>query len=130
MKKLFSFFAVLMFIAVLVGCDGEPKECKHVWDNGKAIKEATCVDSGIATFKCSLCGVSEERTVGALGHDFSRESVLKKYLVPSEIAGGGETSTIRVAADVGSPELRPSYMIIHGMKVLSQRKPAALKRAS
>ena len=45
--------------------------CVHNWDAGTITTEPTCVETGIKTFTCSLCGETKTETVVALGHEYS-----------------------------------------------------------
>ena len=50
----------------------------HIWDNGTIIKEATCIESGIKTYTCTICNKTKTETVEALGHFFSNEWIIDK----------------------------------------------------
>ena len=41
-----------------------PKECEHVWDNGKVTTEPTCVAEGVMTYTCTVEGCGETKTEG------------------------------------------------------------------
>ncbi len=43
----------------------------HVWDNGSVTREATCSQSGIMTFACSMCDQTKEETIPATGNHTS-----------------------------------------------------------
>ena len=45
--------------------------CAHNWDAGTITTEPTCVETGIKTFTCSLCGETKTETIVALGHEYS-----------------------------------------------------------
>ena len=47
----------------------------HTWDeeNPEMIVEETCTTEGTDRYTCTMCKETEDRTVAALGHDFSEE---------------------------------------------------------
>lgn len=53
-------------------------DINHIWDNGTIIKEATCTESGIKTYTCTICNKTKTETVPALGHSFSKEWIIDK----------------------------------------------------
>lgn len=46
------------------------KQCKHIFDNGKVTKKATCKEAGIKTYTCSLCGETKTETIAKTGHTY------------------------------------------------------------
>lgn len=49
----------------------------HVYDAGKITTEPTCVDAGVKTFTCTICGESYTEAVSALGHSSDKGVVTK-----------------------------------------------------
>ena len=50
---------------------GETQECTtHSWNSGEITQTATCTESGIKTYTCTLCGVTTTEEVAAPGHHF------------------------------------------------------------
>ncbi len=45
----------------------------HTWDEGKDNPAATCTTPGKKVFTCTVCGVTTETAVPALGHDYKGE---------------------------------------------------------
>ena len=44
--------------------------CEHVWSEWTVTTEPTCIEEGIKTRTCQLCGEVEQAEVPALGHDY------------------------------------------------------------
>ena len=42
--------------------------CEHVWDSGEVSTPATCTETGVMTYTCTLCGETKEETIPATGH--------------------------------------------------------------
>ena len=40
--------------------------CEHIWNDGTVTKEPSCKESGIRTFTCSLCSITEMRAIPKL----------------------------------------------------------------
>lgn len=40
----------------------------HSWNSGAMTKEATCIDTGVKTYTCIVCGTTKTETIAALGH--------------------------------------------------------------
>ena len=79
MKKMFllSVAGVLSFI--LVGCG-----CEHEYDEGKITKEATCIEEGVKTFTCSLCGKEKTETIELAEHTYDNEKITKEATCTAE----------------------------------------------
>lgn len=50
----------------------------HTWDKGKETKKATCAESGITTYTCTVCSETKTETTAALGHSFSAWEVTEE----------------------------------------------------
>ena len=48
---------------------------EHVFEEGEALVEATCLLGGTMTYDCTFCGAKKTETLEPLGHDFSDSSV-------------------------------------------------------
>ena len=46
------------------------KACTHTWDAGTDTTPATCTDSGVKTFTCSVCNATKTETIPAKGHQW------------------------------------------------------------
>lgn len=53
-------------------------KCEHIWDAGEIIKNSNCTENGIIKYTCKICGQTQERSLPALGHDFSDQWVIDK----------------------------------------------------
>lgn len=42
----------------------------HSWNDGVITKSATCIDGGVKTYTCAVCGGTKTEQIAALGHDF------------------------------------------------------------
>ena len=42
--------------------------CEHVWDEGAVTTAPSCLEAGIMTYTCTLCGKTKTEEVAALGH--------------------------------------------------------------
>ncbi len=71
-------FAALTLTAGLTACDGAHLHSYGDWETVEG-REATCTESGLQMRRCTLpgCDEVEERTVPALGHDWSEGEVTK-----------------------------------------------------
>ena len=45
-----------------------PKTQNHTWDAGTVTTPATCTDSGVKTFTCSVCNATKTETIQSKGH--------------------------------------------------------------
>ena len=50
----------------------------HKWDSGKVTKEPTCMEEGVKTFECTVCGKTKTEKVEALGHDWNNDFTVDK----------------------------------------------------
>ena len=50
-------------------CDELLDKAEHTWDNGVITTDPTCLDIGIKTYTCTVCGQTKTEEVAALGHD-------------------------------------------------------------
>ncbi|MGM9524092.1 MAG: hypothetical protein ACI3VU_06740, partial [Faecousia sp.] len=61
---------------VLSFYDPSAAVCEHVWNAGEATPPATCVDAGIMTYTCTLCGVTKTEVIEATGvHTYGDDHV-------------------------------------------------------
>ncbi len=80
MKSLRKICAIAMAAAVLtlclsllVACGNKIKPCEeHTWQ--EVSNSATCTEGGVLNRKCTVCGISENVEVPALGHDWDMEN--------------------------------------------------------
>ena len=79
MKKLFAAVsaAVMLFGAVsgFTACGKEEDEHAHIWNEGEITLAATCTQTGVKTFLCTVEGCTEsyEESVEKIAHDFTGE---------------------------------------------------------
>ena len=45
--------------------------CSHSYDSGTVTTEATCLNTGVKTYTCSICGSTKTETIAALGHSYT-----------------------------------------------------------
>ena len=41
----------------------------HDWDSGEVTKDASCVEDGVMTYTCTICGATKTEPIPAIGHD-------------------------------------------------------------
>ncbi len=44
--------------------------CTHVWNDGEVAIDATCTESGVYAYTCTLCGAIVEEEIAPLGHSY------------------------------------------------------------
>lgn len=52
--------------------------CNHKWDNGVVTKKATCMETGVKTYTCSVCGDTKDETVKKVSHTYGEWTVTKE----------------------------------------------------
>lgn len=52
--------------------------CKHQWDEGEVVQEATCMAEGTKTYTCKLCGTTKNETILKLAHKYDEGQVTKE----------------------------------------------------
>ncbi len=73
MKQFFAILLVTLLLLGLCACgDAGANGCAHKYE-AAVTKEATCTESGEATYTCSDCGHSYTEQVDALGHNLADE---------------------------------------------------------
>ncbi len=55
----------------------EGPECAHKWGNGVVTKEASCTETGVKTFTCSVCGDTKTETIKKISHSYGEWTVTK-----------------------------------------------------
>lgn len=70
MTRKIKFIALIVccvcVLSLLVACDGEKEPCEvHSWNNGEITKTATCGDSAVKTFTCTVCGETKTERADA-----------------------------------------------------------------
>ncbi len=53
-------------------CNTLQKQESHAWDGGKVTKDATCKDTGIRTYTCSVCKGTKEEVIPVKEHTFGK----------------------------------------------------------
>lgn len=59
----------------------ETEPCKHVFDAGKVIKNATCKEEGTKSYTCTVCGEKKTESIPKAAHKFGTGVVTKKATV-------------------------------------------------
>ena len=50
----------------------------HKWNEGKITTQPTCMEEGVKTFECMVCGKTKTEKVSALGHDWNEDFTVDK----------------------------------------------------
>ena len=50
----------------------------HKWNEGKITTQPTCMEEGVKTFECMVCGKTKTEKVEALGHDWNNDFTVDK----------------------------------------------------
>ncbi|MDO4170698.1 MAG: Ig-like domain-containing protein [Lachnospiraceae bacterium] len=59
-----------------------PATGKHSWDNGTVTKTATCVTTGVKTYKCKVCGTTKKESIAKTNkHSYGAWTTTKKATV-------------------------------------------------
>ena len=86
MKRfLILFLCACLALFAFTACD-ENKECEHSWDSGTVTREATCGNTGVKEYTCTLCGKKKKETIPKLEHPASDQYMYndaEHWLVPS-----------------------------------------------
>lgn len=54
-----------------------PAQHTHTWNDGVVTTPATCTESGVKTYTCTVCGETKTETIAALGHVWGAYTVTK-----------------------------------------------------
>jgi len=73
-----------------------PGACEHVWDAGVVTKEPDCVNEGVKTYTCTVCGETKTEAIPALGHTWDAGVVTKE---PDCVNEGVKTYTCTVCGE-------------------------------
>lgn len=81
----FTMLAALLSLLLLLlpAAPAQGDECSHEWVLISAVP-ATCTESGVEVYRCSLCGAEKQVPVAALGHIWSYCVTLKKATCTEE----------------------------------------------
>lgn len=58
-------------------CHVKVSDCKHSFDEGAITKESTCIETGIKTYTCSICGYAYTETIEKAAHDWKETDRLE-----------------------------------------------------
>ena len=73
---------------------------KHTWDAGEITKQASCLEAGVKTFTCTVCGQTKTESIDALAHnytDLATKLNSDEKIVKLSSCSVGNEKTIRVA---------------------------------
>ena len=63
--------AVVSMTMCFTACgEEEVAEHDHVWNAGEVTTEPTCMEDGVKTYTCGVCGKEETEVIPALGHQY------------------------------------------------------------
>ena len=53
-----------------------PAQHTHTWNDGVVTTPATCTESGVKTYTCTVCNATKPEAIEALGHDWNETTVV------------------------------------------------------
>lgn len=59
------------------GSSTPPAQHTHTWNDGVVTTPATCTESGVKTYTCTVCGETKTEAIAALGHVWGAYTVTK-----------------------------------------------------
>ena len=62
-------------------CGYKTDEAPHTWDAGKITKEASCVENGVKTYTCTVCGATKTADIPMVAHSWDGGTTTKKPTV-------------------------------------------------
>lgn len=84
---------------------GEEQGCTtHSWNSGTITQTATCTESGIKTYTCTVCGATKTQKIKALGHNWDAGTVTTQ---PSYTSEGVKTFTCLRCGDTKTESIAP-----------------------
>lgn len=67
MKKVFAVVLTTIMLLLLTACG-----CEHEFDSGTVTKEATCLEEGTKSYKCTLCGNEKVESIPCVPHEYEK----------------------------------------------------------
>lgn len=85
-------------------CNYKTKAEAHKWDNGKVTKKATCVQKGVMTYTCTVCGATKTKELPITEHSWDGGNTTIK---PTITEKGESTFKCIVCGKVATREIDP-----------------------
>lgn len=85
-------------------CNYKTKAEAHKWDNGKVTKSATCVQKGVMTYTCTVCGATKTKELPITEHSWDGGNTTVK---PTITEKGESTFKCIVCGKVATREIDP-----------------------
>lgn len=85
-------------------CNYKTKAEAHKWDNGKVTKKATCVQKGVMTYTCTVCGATKTKELPITEHSWDGGNTTVK---PTITEKGESTFKCIVCGKVATREIDP-----------------------
>lgn len=73
MKRILNATLFLIVLCSLISCGNT---CKHSWDEGVVLEEATCESEGLTKYTCTLCNQTKTETINRVSHTPSDEYII------------------------------------------------------
>lgn len=111
--KRYSVFVAILFtgLFLLSACG-----CEHQYNSGEVTKEATCVETGVKTYTCELCGSTKTEEIPLGDHQYTSE--VTKEPTYKEV---GETKyTCSICGDSYTEEI-PTKQLPVEFKILEKK---------
>jgi hypothetical protein len=80
---------------------------EHAWDDGVVTKEATCIEEGVMTYTCTLCGETKEEAIPTTDHTWG------EWEVTTPASCGVEGVETRTCSVCGETETRAIAALEH-----------------
>ena len=78
-----------------------PAQHTHTWNDGVVTTPATCTESGVKTYTCTVCGETKTEAIAALGH------VWGAYTVTEHAVNGNDGEKTRTCSRCDTTESAP-----------------------
>ena len=85
-------------------CNYKTKAEAHKWDSGKVTKKATCVQKGVMTYTCTVCGATKTKELPITEHSWDGGNTTVK---PTITEKGESTFKCIVCGKVATREIDP-----------------------
>lgn len=83
----------------------------HKWDSGKVIKAATCQETGIRTYTCSLCGNVKTETIPVVDHKWNSSGVSTEPTCTNQGVRTYQCANCRTTRTESIPALGHAYTV-------------------
>ena len=82
-------------ITSTIHCKDGVLNCKHEFDNGTITKTSTCVDTGIKTYTCRVCGEIKTEIIPTTGHAVVTDNAVSPTCIEIGLTEGSHCSVCK-----------------------------------